>query len=128
MTPLAKLTRAIGCGALTHFSQEESFSRRDEIKQVLSSFLGAKPTAFWLEQLQQHDVWAMPVLNWQELKEQEAYKVLQMEQSLSVDGNEITTTRCPIRINGERLFSPKAAPALGAHTEKIKNELLNEAL
>ena len=35
------------------------------------------------------------------------------------------TTRCPIRINGERIFSAKGAPQLGEHTEQIKAEFLN---
>ena len=128
MTPLAKLFAALDCPELALFSQEEAFSRRDEIKKVLSHLLSEKPTAFWLEQLQKNDIWAMPVLNWKELKEQEAYKVLRMEQALSVNGKEVITTRCPIRINGERLFSPKAAPVLGADTGTIKNELLKDVL
>jgi len=34
------------------------------------------------------------------------------------------TTRCPIRINKQRLFSDKRAPALGEQTAKVVNELL----
>jgi CoA:oxalate CoA-transferase len=107
------------------FSQAEAFSQRDEIKQVLAGFLKQQKTAVWLTQLQQHDIWSMEVLNWRQMKAHEAYKVLQMEQALHVGDKEVITSRCPIRINGERLFSNKKAPRLGEQTEKIKSELVN---
>jgi crotonobetainyl-CoA:carnitine CoA-transferase CaiB-like acyl-CoA transferase len=34
------------------------------------------------------------------------------------------TTRCPIRINGEKLYASKPAPQLGADNEKIKKDFL----
>ncbi|MBB1286475.1 CoA transferase [Flavisolibacter sp. BT320] len=125
MTPLAKLAAAIDCPPLYRFEQEEAFRNRDEIKAILVRFLKNKSTAAWLAALQQNDIWAMPVLNWKELQELEAYRVLQMEQEITLAGKTITTTRCPIRINGERLFSSKKAPGLGEHTQHIKAELLN---
>jgi CoA:oxalate CoA-transferase len=67
------------------------------------------------------------VLDWERLTKLEAYKVLQMEQTITTSmGKQITTTRCPIRINGERIFSPKPAPQLGEHTEAIKKELIGK--
>jgi crotonobetainyl-CoA:carnitine CoA-transferase CaiB-like acyl-CoA transferase len=48
-----------------------------------------------------------------------------MEQALSTGrGKSLMTTRCPIRIDGERLFSGKPAPALGQDNEKIVMEFL----
>ncbi len=125
MVPLAKLAAALDCDALNFFSQDDSFSRRDEIKQILAGFLQQKPAEHWLARLQQHGIWSMQVLNWQEMTKHEAYKVLQMEQAIRVGEKEMTTTRCPIRINGERLFSDRRAPKLGEQTETIKTELLN---
>lgn len=127
MVPLARLANALGCEPLTQFSQDEAFGRRDEIKALLASFLKEHTAAHWLNKLQQHDLWSMQVLNWQEMKEQQAYEVLKMEQTIQAGEKDIITTRCPIRINGERLFSKKPAPGLGEHTQKIKAELLNAA-
>jgi len=53
----------------------------------------------------------------------DAYKCLQMEQTLHAGGKEIITTRCPIRINGERLYSDRSAPKLGEHNEKVMKEM-----
>jgi crotonobetainyl-CoA:carnitine CoA-transferase CaiB-like acyl-CoA transferase len=39
------------------------------------------------------------------------------------NGATLRTTRCPIRIDGERLFSSKASPVLGEDTSAIDREL-----
>ena len=77
-----------------------------------------------LQKMQEMDMWVMEVLDWNEMKEQQGYQCLEMEQSVfSADGKEIITTRCPIRINRKKLFSNKPAPKLGEHNSKIINEL-----
>ena len=69
----------------------------------------------------------MEVLDWKKLTAHPAYEALHMEQTIyASQRKEILTTRCPIRINGRALTSSKAAPALGAHTEEIINNLINE--
>jgi crotonobetainyl-CoA:carnitine CoA-transferase CaiB-like acyl-CoA transferase len=52
----------------------------------------------------------------------EAYLSLQMEQVLNISDKKIMTTRCPIRINGERLYADRAAPKLGEHSKQIMEE------
>jgi crotonobetainyl-CoA:carnitine CoA-transferase CaiB-like acyl-CoA transferase len=125
MVDIKQLAKAIGCNELMAYDQNVAFSLRDEIKSVLAKHLAAQPSAFWLEKLHAVDLWAMEVLDWERLTEQEAYTCLQMEQTITTsNGKEITTTRCPIRINGERLYAGKPAPQLGEHTEKIRKELI----
>jgi crotonobetainyl-CoA:carnitine CoA-transferase CaiB-like acyl-CoA transferase len=124
MVNIQRLAAIIGCSALENYSQEQTFTLRDEIKETLSAYLVGQPSAFWLEKLKAEDIWAMEVLNWQQMSRQEAYQCLQMEQTIkAVNGNEIVTTRCPIRINGERLYSEKPAPALGEHNDSICREM-----
>lgn len=123
MMPLQKLNAAIACEALNQFKEEEAFEKRDEIKAVISEHLLTATTASWLEKTQPLDLWVMPVLNWRQLKETEGYKVLQMEQQVALNDKEITTTRCPVRINGQLFLSTKPAPAVGQHTENIKATL-----
>jgi crotonobetainyl-CoA:carnitine CoA-transferase CaiB-like acyl-CoA transferase len=48
-----------------------------------------------------------------------------MEQVITTSQQlQITTTRCPVRINGEKLTAGRAAPSLGQHTQQIIEELL----
>jgi len=115
MMNIHQLATAIGCDALAGFAQEDAFSRRDDIKQVLAAHLHTQPSAHWLQRLHAEDLWAMEVLDWKSLTAGDAYKALQVEQTIRAGGKDIITTRCPIRIDGKKLFSSKPAPALGAH-------------
>ena len=124
MMDIHTLADTIGCLDLKNFSKEEAFSRRDEIKSALATHLLKQNTDYWLGLLQDAGLWSMHVLNWEEMTNEAAYQSLGMEQHSRVGDKAITTTRCPIRINGERLMSAKAAPAVGEHNELIKEELL----
>ena len=67
----------------------------------------------------------MEVLDWNMMVATEAYQKLQMEQVVTAaNGQQITTTTCPIRINGQKLFATKAAPALGANNSNITKEFI----
>lgn len=124
MMDIQVLAKAIESTALAAFTQDHAFSDRDEIKAVLAAHLVTNQTAFWLDRLHDHDLWAMEVLNWDQMVKQDAYQVLEMEQPIRVDGKEVITTRCPIRINGNTFRSDRPAPRLGEQTESILNELI----
>jgi CoA:oxalate CoA-transferase len=127
MMPLNKLASVIRCDTLNVFSQNETFEKRDEIKNILTEHFLKDTTKNWLKMMQAHDLWVMPVLNWQQLRQTESYQTLQMEQEIKIDEEKkIVTTRCPIRINNEKIFSTVPAPGLGEHTIKIKEELLKQ--
>ena len=124
MVDIQHLAAALQCDTLAPFSQEDSFSCRDAIKNLLSKHLMIGSSDHWIAKLQRGNIWAMEVLNWNKIKDHPAYKILQMEQTITTSlGQKIITTRCPIRINGERLFSPVPAPELGAQNKKILEAL-----
>ncbi len=120
MVNIQQLGLALGSEILAAFSQDETFSCRNEIKNILSKHVEKASSSHWIEKLHKGNIWAMEVLDWNKIKEHPAYKILQMEQTITTgNGKEIITTRCPIRINGERLYSANPAPELGAHNKKI---------
>lgn len=127
MMDIHVLADTIHCGALKYFPKEDAFALRDEIKAVLVEHLQTETTAYWLAALQEAGLWAMEVLNWDEMTDHPAYNALQMEQTIHVADKTIVTTRCPIRINGQRLTADKAAPQLGEQNEKIRKELLADS-
>lgn len=121
MMDIAVLGNAIGCQELLQYAQKDMFVSRDEIKNILKTYLQSQSTKHWLEALQSKDLWAMEVLDWNMMVQTEAYQQLQMEQVVvASNGSQITTTTCPIRINGQKIFAAKAAPALGADNNQIK--------
>jgi len=125
MVPLSKLSVALECEELSKFNQHDAFKKRDEIKQTLNKHLSTHPTTYWIKKLQQHNIWSTEVFNWLQMKDHKAYKALDMEQSIGSKEKQFITTRCPIRINREKLVSSQPAPALGEQNEKLLNELIN---
>ena len=127
MVNISKLTSAINCESLQQFSQQETFSRRNEIKEILSNHLLTQSSSHWIDKLLADGIWAMEVLDWNKMKQHDAYKILEMEQEITTqNGEKIITTRCPIRINGKRIYSDIPAPQLGQHNEKIVSSLLSK--
>ena len=126
MMDIQVLAKVIGSQPLEQFSQSDTFVKRDEIKQLLGNHLLQASSTHWLELLQDHGLWAMEVNDWQEMTQKEAYQALQMEQTLRVQDKTFTTTRCPIRIDGKRIFSSKPAPELGEHQLQIQRDLINQ--
>lgn len=125
MMDIHVLARAIHCDALKQFSKDQAFSARDEIKTVLVEHLIKQTTNTWLTDLQKEGLWAMEVFDWEMMTNHEAYQSLDMEQLIKVADKEIITTRCPIRINGQKLVSAKPAPQLGEHNEQLHHDFIN---
>lgn len=124
MTDIAKLGILLDCEALTAFNNPDQwYARRDEIKSHLVDHLQKNKNQYWLNILQQHDVWCAPVLDYDGLMETEMYKVLEMEMTVvSSTGTHLKTTRCPFKIDGQYLRFAKGAPQLGEHTVGIDAE------
>jgi crotonobetainyl-CoA:carnitine CoA-transferase CaiB-like acyl-CoA transferase len=123
MMDIHELADAINCKKLRNFSKEEVFAKRNEIKKILADCFVNESSSHWIDQLHESGLWAIEVFDWEQMMNHEAYQTLQMEQELNISDKKIMTTRCPIRINGERLYADKAAPKLGEHKMTIMQEL-----
>jgi CoA:oxalate CoA-transferase len=118
------LSRLLQCHALEKYTDSaEWFDKRDEIKKILADHLVKQTTAHWLSILEPADIWCAKVMNYEELSREEGYKVLNMELQVNTsNGLSVTTTRCPIRVDGEMLISKVGAPLLGEHNEVIEKQ------
>ncbi|WP_205195400.1 CaiB/BaiF CoA-transferase family protein [Chitinophaga sp. Cy-1792] len=121
MSNILVLADLLGCAPLKQFTDPAGwFSRRDEIKQVLADHLPGNTTEHWLAILEKADIWCAPVMNYDQLVQEEAYRVLNMEITVQTgNGLSIKTTRCPIRVDGKLLSSAKGAPLLGEDNAEI---------
>ncbi|WP_291911872.1 CaiB/BaiF CoA-transferase family protein [Chitinophaga sp. CB10] len=115
------LAELLGCAPLKQFTEPASwFNKRDEIKQILAGHLAGNTAAHWLGILEQADIWCAPVMDYDQLVKEEAYRLLQMEITVKTsNGLSVKTTRCPIRVDGKLLSSAKGAPLLGEDNEAI---------
>lgn len=123
MISIPYLGHLIDCKPLTQYSDDDGFSKRDEIKTVLAEHLQTDTTIHWLNLLEPKDVWCADVMSWDRLVESEGFKVLQMVQEVNRTNTiSLPTLRCPIRVDGEILTAEKGAPRLGEDTEQVAKE------
>jgi crotonobetainyl-CoA:carnitine CoA-transferase CaiB-like acyl-CoA transferase len=124
MGSILRLGELLDCAALATFTDPASlFDQRDEIKSILVQHLKHKTTQKWLSILEPADIWCSDVLTWDRLFAHDAFKALGMVQTIdSRQSAAMRTTRCPIRIDGELLTSPLAAPRIGEHNQAIAEE------
>ncbi len=124
MGSILRLGELLDCPALTTYTDPASlFDQRDEIKSILVQHLKHHPTERWLSILEPADIWCADVLTWDRLFAHDAFKALDMVQTVDSRSSAVMrTTRCPIRIDGELLTSPLAAPRIGEHNQFLAEE------
>jgi crotonobetainyl-CoA:carnitine CoA-transferase CaiB-like acyl-CoA transferase len=124
MTPIGKLQGLLEIDELAAYTDPKSwFTARDTIKQLIAARLESQPTSHWLDLLEPADIWCAKVLDWPELMESEGFKALGMLQVVTREDNvSITTTRSPLRVNGQRAQTHRAAPLIGEQSAKIRAE------
>ncbi len=123
MVDIPSLGRLLECDALLSYTNPSDwFDKRDKIKVILKDHLSLKSTHEWLAILEPADIWCAEVFDYDKLMKQDGYKVLEMEQDVSIGNQFLKTTRCPIRVDGQILKSAKGAPSLGEHTISIQKE------
>lgn len=125
MTPLGKLADLMQMPELGVFRDRPRawFTHRDGIKALIADALAQQSTQHWLDQFEPADIWCAKVLDWSKLLADDGFQRLDMLQRVVRDQDiSITTTRCPIRINGKRPASMDAAPQVGQHSKSIREE------
>ncbi len=123
MTPLDKLAEVIDLPALAGLAKSAAFEKRDAVKRAIADHVAAQTTAYWLARMQPADIWCAEVLDWPGLFASEAFRRLDMIQTLArPDAPPVQTTRSPIRVDGERGRPSAAAPRIGEHTEALRAE------
>jgi CoA:oxalate CoA-transferase len=121
MSNIMLLAKLLECEPLEQFTDSNDwFIKRDEIKTILAAHLLTNTTSHWLKILENAGIWCAPVMDYDTLVKQEGYRTLNMEIVVKTkNGLSVTTTRCPIKVDGEILVSDRGAPVLGEHNEQI---------
>lgn len=125
MTPIPRLRDLMGLDALAPYCEDPKswFTARDEIKRLIAETIATRTVDEWLAILEPADIWCARVLDWDDLMQSEGFEVLDMLQRVErADDVSILTTRSPIRVNGERPKSTRAAPRVGENSEAIRVE------
>ena len=116
MNPVPTIGRLLDLPDVTAMTDPQSWwDRQEEIEDLLSERLSTRTRDEWLAVLDAEDIWCAPVLTLDELVGHEGFRAIAMTQQLRRDGLDLTTTRSPIRIDGQRLTNSRPAPRLGEH-------------
>ena len=89
MTPsLRKLAELLEVEGLEDYYDDPGalLTRRDRIKQAMADRIRSRTTSEWLAVLQPADIWCSEVLDWPTMRESEAYKLLDFEQTIERGG------------------------------------------
>jgi CoA:oxalate CoA-transferase len=133
MAPVDRLGELLGLpGLATRSDPARWWDDQGEIAQELGTCFATRPTAAWLELLEQSSIWCAPVLHLDELIASEGFASLGMAQELELRSSDSRgaesrrwrTLRGPLRIDGRGLATGRGAPSLGEHTEAIRREML----
>jgi CoA:oxalate CoA-transferase len=122
MAPVDRLGRLLGSPELAAYDDADDWwSDRAQIEGLLAGVLSTAATEHWLDLLDAADVWCAPVLTLDQLVEHPAFEAVAMTQEVVRPSRapeeppvRVTTTRSPIRLDGDVLTSECAAPRLGA--------------
>lgn len=121
MNPIPKLGALLALPALEAMvDPQEAWDRQEEIEALLAATFALESTDHWLSILDAADVWCAPVLTLDELLASDGFAAIEMTQQVSRRGATITTTRSPLRIDGEILTNEKAAPLLGEDDDAVR--------
>lgn len=122
--PITTLAEVLQFELPPEFQDPQSwFEKRDSIMKYLSVIFETHTTEHWLRVLENNDLPAAAIFDYQTLLNHPGYQVLKMDQLIETkDGKTLRTTRCPIRIDGKRIFSRKSAPKAGEHNASINRE------
>lgn len=128
MAPVDRLGALIGCDGLGQFPADSWFAERDAIKALLRRHLAGQATAHWLSILEPAGIWAAPVLDWPAFTAEAGFAALGAVQKVrSPEGETLSLTRCPIRVDGHIIRCDQSAPRLGADNASIHSELTGAA-
>jgi Predicted acyl-CoA transferases/carnitine dehydratase len=125
MTPLPRLGELLDVEFLKSLHDQKTwFTNRDEIKKKIGDWVVERSTKAILDILEPADIWCAEVLDWEKMLKHKGFQILDMTQRIKrLDGLDIKTLRCPIRVDGEIYKSELAAPKVGQDNEKIIKEM-----
>jgi len=124
MENLEYLTKALDIPQIASLIHD-GFTHRDAIMAAIAGALKKQTTGYWLDLFEPADIWCAEVQNYHQFTAHPGYKAMRLEQEIVLpDGRSLTTTRCPIRIDGQLFNSSKPGPEVGAHNEQLDHTLL----
>jgi crotonobetainyl-CoA:carnitine CoA-transferase CaiB-like acyl-CoA transferase len=126
LSPLSALAEATGERRLASFSDKDSWTRQDEIGDLIAQVLKTATTAEWIARLEPLKIWHAPVQGYAEIASDP--QVRHMKSLITVDGTgdtraPLTLVNHPVLYDGETAEVRLPPQRLGAQTAEVLAEL-----
>ena len=123
LSPLQNLATCLDKPEVADFSADETFTRREEITNLVAAAMRTRPTADWLPRLDAARVWYAVVQDYDALMDDPQLRHLGAFETLrGVGGADITLLKHPVRYDGALPEVRLPPQELGAQTRDILAE------
>jgi crotonobetainyl-CoA:carnitine CoA-transferase CaiB-like acyl-CoA transferase len=126
LCPLQRLAEAIDEPRLVSFSDKDTWSRQDEIGELIAARLKTKATEDWSPRMEQAQIWHARVQGYADLVEDPQVKHMQVlvtVRGAGETGAPVTLVNHPVRYDGEAAAIRLPPQPLGAQTKEVLAEL-----
>ena len=126
LCPLQRLAEAIDEPRLVSFSDKDTWSRQDEIGELIAARLKTKATEDWSPRMEQAQIWHARVQGYPDLVEDPQVKHMQAlvtVRGAGETGAPVTLVNHPVRYDGEAAAIRLPPQPLGAQTKEVLAEL-----
>ncbi len=126
LSPLQALAEVIDEPRLASFSDEDAWTRQDEIGELIAARLKTKASEEWRPRMEQAQIWHARVQNYADVIEDPQVK--HMQALVTVEGGgktgaPVTLVNHPVRYDGESAAIRLPPQRLGAQTNEVLGEL-----
>jgi crotonobetainyl-CoA:carnitine CoA-transferase CaiB-like acyl-CoA transferase len=126
LCPLQALTDVIEEPRLAAFSDQDAWTRQDEIGNLIAPRLKTKATADWSQRMEQAQIWHARVQSYADILEDPQVKHMQALVTVPGGGKSgapVTLVNHPVRYDGEAATVHLPPQRLGAQTKEVLGEL-----
>jgi crotonobetainyl-CoA:carnitine CoA-transferase CaiB-like acyl-CoA transferase len=126
LTPLNVLAKLLDEPRLAEFNEKDSWSRQDEITELIAERLKTATTADWIARMEPMKIWHAPVQGYAQIAEDPQVK--HMKSLLTVPGcgdtgAPLTLVNHPVLYDGKSAEVRLPPQRLGAQTEEVLKEI-----
>ena len=126
LSPLAEIGRIIGEPRLADFTDRDSWSRQDEIGDLIAARLATRPTADWQALMEPAKIWHAPVQDYAAIVDDPQVRHMQALVTTPGGGKTcapVTLVNHPVRYDGQPAEVRLPPQRLGAQTADVLQEL-----
>jgi crotonobetainyl-CoA:carnitine CoA-transferase CaiB-like acyl-CoA transferase len=126
LSRLTTIAEAIGEPRLAAFSERDTWTRKDEIGDLIAHRLQLRPTGEWIGPLERAKVWHAPVQDYADIRADP--QVAHMDSLMTIagageSGAPVTLVNHPVRYDGQAAEVRLPPQPLGAQTREVLAEL-----